>query len=78
MIQILNLPDKHRKYIVARIVVSFTESTWWYYGSYDTEEEAYSVAQEIGGQVFHRPNYIISTIIDPTATMGMRTEIEEE
>lgn len=73
MITINNLPENHRAFIVARNVEGY-----WYYGSYETEERAFEVAEEIGGQVFRRPNYIISTIIDPTATMGMRTEIEEE
>ena len=74
MITINNLPENHRAFIVARKVEGY-----WYYGSYETEERAFEVAEEIGGQVFRRPKKItMSTIIDPTATMGMRTEIEEE
>lgn len=75
MITINNLPENHSAFIVARK----SEGEYWYWGTYETEERAYEVAEEIGGQVFRRKKKIImSTIIDPTATMGMRTEIEEE
>lgn len=52
MITINNLPENHRAFIVARNVEGY-----WYYGSYETEERAYEVAEEIGGQVFRRTNY---------------------
>ena len=50
MIDIHGLPMNSDKYIVAR----FTDGNYWYWGSYDTEEQAYEAARKIGGQVFTR------------------------
>lgn len=60
-IEIKNMPKDHEKYVVARkvaIIDQFIQEVesedYWFYGSYDNEDSAYKVAEEIGGQVFVR------------------------
>lgn len=61
MIEIKNMPKGWDKYVVARKVAVMDRDIqeiesydYWYWGSYSDEEEAYTVAEEISGQVFVR------------------------
>lgn len=49
-VAINNFPDDATKlkYIVAR----YFDKKWWYWGTYEYEENAYLAAEEIGGFVF--------------------------
>ena len=55
-IEIKNMPEIHRDYVVARSVVDAEsmEHEYWYYGSWNQETEAYKQAESICGQVFYR------------------------
>lgn len=46
---IKNLPATYKPYIVARVV----DDDLWYWGSWDDEERAHAVANEIGGIVVY-------------------------
>ena len=61
MITIKNMPDKHKKYVIAREMVTAKsdnpkdyDSDYYFWASFDTEEEAYPVAVNYVGQVFVR------------------------
>ena len=55
MIEVKYLPMNHQRYVVARYVIKVGDNGYYmYWGSYDTEEKAYKVAERIGGQVFVR------------------------
>ena len=51
MIEIHNLPDKPKRYIVAQYCI---DEGYWFWGSYDNEEDARYVARDVGGEVFDR------------------------
>ena len=52
MIEIKNLPPYHERYVLARYI----DGNYWYWGSWNCEEEAYKVARNIGGHIFDRSN----------------------
>ena len=49
MMNVKNLPTTHRPYVVARAV----DGDLWYWGSWDSEETAHTVANDIGGVVVY-------------------------
>lgn len=60
-LEIKNLPKEHEKYVVARKVAVIDQfiqeiesEDYWFYGSYDNEDDAYSIAEDVRGQVFVR------------------------
>ena len=50
MIEIKNLPPYHERYVLAKHI----DGAYWYWGSWNCEEEAYKVAMNIGAYVFDR------------------------
>ena len=48
-IEVNNMPEKVRRYVVARVDV--TDMRLWYWGSWDEEHKARQAAEEIGGVV---------------------------
>ena len=56
MITIKNFPDVHKKYVVARQVIAAKgeQPEYYFWASFDTEEEAYPAAERYAGQVFIR------------------------
>lgn len=51
MIEINNLPENPKRYVVAQYCI---DAGYWFWGSYDNEEDARYVAREVGGEVFDR------------------------
>ncbi len=51
MIEINNLPENPKRYVVARYCI---DAGYWFWGSYDNEENARYVARDVGGEVFDR------------------------
>ena len=49
-IEIKNLPENPRPWIVVRLV----DGDYWFYGSWDEPERAYEVSADVIGQVFPR------------------------
>ena len=56
IVEINNIPETVQKYVVARYVISeaatYFSGTWWFWGSWDSEQDALRAANEIGGAVF--------------------------
>ena len=54
--EINNVTYELERYVVARYVLSesggFYSGSWWFYGTYEDEQKALSVADEINGAVF--------------------------
>ena len=56
--EINNVTYELEKYVVARYVLLLSEAgdfysgSWWFYGTYEDEQKALSVADEINGAVF--------------------------
>ena len=49
MMYVKNLPTTHKEFVVARAV----EGDLWYWGSWDSEETAHTVANDINGIVVY-------------------------
>lgn len=52
MMNIQNMPEYAWEYDF--VVARECDGDFWFFGAYETEERAYEVALEVGGQVFYR------------------------
>ena len=54
--EINNVPETVERYVVARYVISesgdYFSGSWWFWGSWDDEQTALKVANELEGAVF--------------------------
>ena len=54
--EINNVPETVNRYVVARYVISeagdYFSGSWWFWGSWDDEQTALKVANELEGAVF--------------------------
>ena len=49
MMNVQNLPTTHKTFVIARPC----DGSLWYWGSWDSEETAHTIANEVGGVVVY-------------------------